>query len=145
MDIHEIMRLLPHRYPFLLVDRVLEVKKGESIVAVKNVTVNEPCFTGHFPGNPVFPGVLMLEAMAQSCGLLAFATLGGKPDGKTLFYFVSIDGCRFRGPVGPGDQVVLKTRYLTQKRAIWKFACSAEVDGKVVCEAEIMCAARGEE
>ena len=142
MDVQEIMRLLPHRYPFLLVDRVLEVKSGESIVAVKNVTVNEPFFQGHFPGKPVFPGVLMLEALAQTCGLLGFHTMGGTPDPHTLFYFVAIDGCRFRDRVEPGDQVILKARYVAQKRAIWKFACTAEVDGKVVCEADLMCAAR---
>jgi 3-hydroxyacyl-[acyl-carrier-protein] dehydratase len=137
------MRQLPHRYPFLLIDRVVAVKPGESLTALKNVTINEPFFPGHFPHKPVMPGVLMLEAMAQACGLLAFATLGGAP-GNTLFYFVAIDGCRFRDPVEPGDQLVFEVRYVTAKRNIWKFAGVAKVDGKVVCEAELMCAAREE-
>ena len=106
MTVEEIKEYLPHRYPFLLLDRVVEWEKDKRIVAVKNVTVNEPFFQGHFPGKPVFPGVLMLEALAQTCGLLGFHTMGGTPDPHTLFYFVAIDGCRFRDPVEPGDQVI---------------------------------------
>lgn len=143
MDINAVMRMLPHRYPFLLIDRVLKVVPGERLIAIKNVTVNEPQFMGHFPHKPVMPGVLMLEAMAQACGLLAFTTMGGTP-GNTLFYFVAIDGCRFRDPVEPGDQVVFEVEYVTAKRNIWKFRGSAKVDGKVVCEAELMCAAKEE-
>lgn len=143
MDVNAIMRLLPHRYPFLLIDRVTELVPGEKLVAIKNVTMNEPQFTGHFPHRPVMPGVLMLEAMAQACGLLAFGTMGGTP-GNTLFLFVAIDACRFRDQVAPGDQLIIEVRYITAKRNIWKFQCEARVDGKVVCEAELMCAAKEE-
>ncbi len=140
MDIHQVLKQLPHRYPFLLVDRVLSCTPGESIEAIKNVTVNEPYFVGHFPHRPVMPGVIILEALAQATGLLAFATVGSTPEDNVLYYFVGIDKARFRKPVEPGDQVVLKARLLRQIRGMWKFATEAEVDGKVVASAEMMCA-----
>lgn len=141
-DIHAIMRQLPHRYPFLLIDRVLECTPGQTLTALKNVTINEPFFPGHFPNRPVMPGVLILEAMAQATGLLAFATLGHAPAKDELYYFVGIDKARFREPVEPGDQVLFKVRVLGSKRGIWKFAGSAEVGVRRVAEAELMCAAR---
>jgi 3-hydroxyacyl-[acyl-carrier-protein] dehydratase len=142
MDINGIMKQLPHRYPFLLVDRVLECTPGESIRAIKNVTVNEPFFPGHFPVRPVMPGVLILEAMAQASGLLAFATQGSAPDEKTIFYFVGVDGARFKRPVGPGDQLELSSRIIKTTRGVWKFETRASVDGETAAQAEIMCAAR---
>ncbi len=144
MDIQQIMRYLPHRYPFLLIDKVIRCTPMVSLTAIKNVTVNEPHFTGHFPHRPVFPGVLLLEAMAQATGLLAFASLGPDLGKGKVFYFVAIDDCRFRAPVVPGDQVHFTVRYLSDKRGIWKFAGIGEVDGKLVVEAELMCAAREE-
>lgn len=140
MDIHQVLKQLPHRYPFLLVDRVLNCTPGESIEAIKNVTVNEPYFAGHFPHRPVMPGVIILEALAQATGLLAFATVGSTPEDNVLYYFVGIDKARFRKPVEPGDQVVLKARLLRKIRGMWKFATQAEVDGKIVASAEMMCA-----
>ncbi len=142
LDIHAIMRQLPHRYPFLLIDRVLECKPGETLTALKNVTINEPFFPGHFPHHPVMPGVLILEAMAQATGLLAFASLGHPPAENELYYFVGIDNARFREPVEPGDQILFKVRVLASKRGVWKFAGIAEVDGRTAAEAELMCAAR---
>ncbi|MEJ2142005.1 MAG: 3-hydroxyacyl-ACP dehydratase FabZ [Gammaproteobacteria bacterium] len=142
MDIHEILEHLPHRYPFLLIDRVLECKPGESLVGYKNVTFNEPFFQGHFPQRPVFPGVLILEALAQATGILAFRTLERIPDDNSLYYFVGVDKARFKQPVEPGDQLRLEVEYVTQKRGIWKFNGQALVDGKVVCSAELMCAER---
>ena len=142
LDIHAIMRQLPHRYPFLLIDRVLECTPGESLVALKNVTINEPFFPGHFPHHPVMPGVLILEAMAQATGLLAFATLGKPPSDDEIYYFVGIDKARFRAPVEPGDQLIFRVKVVTQKRNIWKFSGVAEVDGRVAAEAELMCAAQ---
>jgi len=142
MDIHHILKQLPHRYPFLLVDRVLECKPGESLTAIKNVTINEPFFQGHFPHRPVMPGVLILEALAQATGLLAFATVGSAPDEQSLYYFVGIDKARFRKPVEPGDQLVLSVKMLRALRGVWKFDAQALVDGEVVCEGELMCAAR---
>lgn len=142
MDIHAIMKQLPHRYPFLLVDRVLECKKGESLVAIKNVTINEPFFPGHFPHRPVMPGVLILEALAQATGLLAFETVGAAPDAGTLYYFVGIDKARFRRPVEPGDQLRMEVKLLRTMRGMWKFEACAYVDGDVACDAELMCAAR---
>ncbi len=141
MDIHWILKHLPHRYPFLLVDRVVEAVPGEYLVAVKNVTINEPFFEGHFPQRPVMPGVLILEAMAQSCGLLAFATDGEAP-GSTIFYLVGVDNARFKRPVEPGDQVTLESRLARRKRGIWMFDARATVDRKLVAEAEIMCTMR---
>ena len=142
LDIHAILRQLPHRYPFLLVDRVLECVPGKRLVAVKNVTINEPFFPGHFPHRPVMPGVLILEALAQATGLLAFASLGHAPQANELYYFVGIDKARFKKPVEPGDQVLLKVAYLWDKRGVWKFDTHAEVDGQLVAAAELMCAAR---
>jgi 3-hydroxyacyl-[acyl-carrier-protein] dehydratase len=142
LDIHAIMRQLPHRYPFLLIDRVLDCKPGESLTALKNVTINEPFFPGHFPHHPVMPGVLILEAMAQATGLLAFATLGKPPSDNELYYFVGIAKARFREPVEPGDQLIFKVRIEAQKRNIWKFSGVAEIDGRVAAEAELMCAAQ---
>jgi len=139
LDIHQIMETLPHRYPFLLVDRVTDYRVGEYLHAIKNVTVNEPCFTGHFPHRPVFPGVLILEALAQATGILAFKTLDELPEENSLYYFVGIDSARFKKPVEPGDQVILQVKLLNRKRTFWKFEAKALVDGKVVCAAELMC------
>ncbi|NIC40369.1 3-hydroxyacyl-ACP dehydratase FabZ [Aquabacterium sp. A08] len=142
MDIHQILKQLPHRYPFLLVDRVLAVEKGKSIQALKNVSMNEPQFTGHFPHRPVFPGVLMLEAMAQTAALLAFDTLGVTPDDKTVYYFAGIDGARFKRPVEPGDQLVMDVTLERMKAGIFKFKGTARVGTEVACEAELMCTMR---
>jgi 3-hydroxyacyl-[acyl-carrier-protein] dehydratase len=142
MDIHEILRLLPHRYPFLMVDRVIAIEKGKSIRAVKNVTINEPFFVGHFPHRPVMPGVLMLEAMAQSAALLSFATEGVTPDDKTVYYFAGLDGARFRRPVEPGDQLVMDVSLLRHKGGIYKFKGEARVGEELACEAELMCTMR---
>jgi 3-hydroxyacyl-[acyl-carrier-protein] dehydratase len=136
--IDEIMRRLPHRYPMLLVDRVLECHSGQSIRAVKNVTANEEFFAGHFPGRPVMPGVLILEGMAQAAGILCFVTAGIYPDESVKFYFAGIDKARFRRPVLPGDQLVLKATLERRIRSIWKFATTAEVNGEEVCSAEMM-------
>jgi 3-hydroxyacyl-[acyl-carrier-protein] dehydratase len=121
MDIHEILKQLPHRYPFLMVDRVLSMEKGKSIQALKNVSINEPFFNGHFPHRPVMPGVLMLEAMAQAAALLAFDTVGVTPDDKTVYYFAGIDGARFKRPVEPGDQLIMDVELLRMKSGIFKF------------------------
>ena len=142
MDIHQILKKLPHRYPFLLVDRVLEVEKGVRIKALKNVTMNEPFFTGHFPHRPVMPGVLMLEALAQAAALLAFDTLDVVPDDKTVYYFAGIDGARFKRPVEPGDQLILDVSLLRMKAGIFKFAAKAWVGDQVAVEAELMCTMR---
>ncbi len=140
INIQDILEYLPHRFPFLLVDRVLECQPGKSIRAVKNVSVNEPFFPGHFPGRPVFPGVLIMEALAQTTGILAFKTNGEKPDKDRLYLLAAIDKCRFRQPVIPGDQLILEVKILNHKRNIWKFDGVAKVDDKVVASAEIMCA-----
>lgn len=140
MDIQEILEHLPHRYPFLLVDRVLECEPGKRLVALKNVSVNEPMFTGHFPERPIFPGVLIMEALAQATGILAFKTTEKKPDGTSLYYFAGIDNCRFKQPVVPGDQMVMEVEVIKAKRGIWKFSAEAKVDGKVVASADLMCA-----
>ena len=140
LDIEEIMRRLPHRYPFLLVDRVLECVAGQHVVALKNVTVNEPFFPGHFPHRPVMPGVLIVEALAQAAGILAFKTVNVVPDINTRFYFVAIDKARFRKPVEPGDQLILKVALKRSFKGIWKFDGVAEVDGRVVASAEMMVA-----
>jgi len=142
MDIHQILEYLPHRYPFLLVDRVLEVVPGERITAVKNVSVNEPFFPGHYPHHPVMPGVLIIEALAQTAAILSFKTMGGKPDDKSVYYFVGIDGARFKRPVSPGDQLVMEVSIVANKRGLWKFAGIAKVDGNVAAEAELMCTVR---
>jgi 3-hydroxyacyl-[acyl-carrier-protein] dehydratase len=140
LDIQQVMRQLPHRYPFLLVDRVLECQPKKSIRALKNVTVNEPFFPGHFPQRPVMPGVLILEALAQAAGILAFLTAGVMPDENTKLYFVGIDKARFRRPVVPGDQLILKAELQRALRGIWKFTTVAEVDGEEATSAEIMVA-----
>ena len=140
MDIEAIMRQLPHRYPFLMVDRVLECVPGKHIHALKNVTFNEPFFTGHFPHRPVMPGVMIIEALAQAAGILAFRTVDLVPDTESRFYFVAIDNARFRKPVEPGDQILLKVDLKRAFKGIWKFHGLAEVDGTEVASAEIMVA-----
>ena len=143
MDIGRIMDLLPHRFPFLLVDRVIDCTPGESLVAIKNVTINEPFFPGHFPHRPVMPGVMILEALAQACGLLAFATVGQEPDDSQMFYFVGIDKVRFRRPVAPGDQLTLTVTLQRRIRDIWKFTTVATVGGERATNAEMMVAPKG--
>ncbi len=143
MDIGQIMDYLPHRYPFLLVDRVIACAPGESLQALKNVTINEPFFQGHFPGRPVMPGVMIIEALAQAAGLLAFATQGGPPDPDQTFYFVSIDKARFRRPVLPGDQLTLSVSLERILRGIWRFSAKATVDGETAASCEMMVAPRG--
>jgi 3-hydroxyacyl-[acyl-carrier-protein] dehydratase len=142
MDINEIMRLLPHRYPFLLVDRVLECEAGQRIKAVKNVTLNEPFFQGHFPGYPVMPGVLVIEAMAQVSAILAYVTRGERHDARSLLFFAGIDDARFKRPVFPGDQLVLESVELNVVRSVFKFAAKASVGGELVAEARLMAAVR---
>jgi 3-hydroxyacyl-[acyl-carrier-protein] dehydratase len=142
MDINEILRLLPHRYPFLLVDRVLEFEPGKSLVGIKNVTINEPFFQGHFPEKPVMPGVLILEALAQATGLLAFRTENRGAERDSLYYFVGIDNARFKRPVEPGDQLRLAVKLIKTKRGIWVFDTDATVDGHTAATATIMCTER---
>ncbi|WP_372831647.1 3-hydroxyacyl-ACP dehydratase FabZ [Pontibacterium sp.] len=142
MDVNEIREYLPHRYPFLLVDRVLELEKGDSIVAIKNVTVNEPFFNGHFPDHPVMPGVLIVEAMAQAAGILGFKTMDKKPQDGSIYYFVGSDKLRFKRPVVPGDQLKLEAKVMSERRGIWKFDVKATVDGDLVSSATILCADR---
>ena len=142
MDIHGILEHLPHRYPFLLVDRVVECEPGKSIHAYKNITINEPFFTGHFPHHPVLPGVLIMEALAQAAGILSFKTMGEKPDENSVFYFVGIDKARFKKPVTAGDQLHLHVEVLRQMRGIWRYKAEARVEGDLVAEAELMCAKR---
>jgi 3-hydroxyacyl-[acyl-carrier-protein] dehydratase len=142
MDIHEILKQLPHRYPFLLVDRVLELDKGKRIQALKNVTINEPFFVGHFPHRPVMPGVLMLEAMAQAAALLAFDAVDKTPDDKTVYYFAGIDSARFKRPVEPGDQLIMDVTLDRMKAGIFKFTGVTRVHGNIVCQAELMCTMR---
>jgi 3-hydroxyacyl-[acyl-carrier-protein] dehydratase len=142
MDIHQILKQLPHRYPILLVDRVLEIDKGKRIKALKNVSINEPYFSGHFPHRPVMPGVLMLEALAQAAALLAFDMLGTIPDDKTVYYFAGIDGARFKRPVEPGDQLILEVTLDRMKAGIFKFKACAKVGEDIAAEAELMCTMR---
>ncbi|HSV34659.1 MAG TPA: 3-hydroxyacyl-ACP dehydratase FabZ [Ramlibacter sp.] len=142
MDIHEILRQLPHRYPFLLVDRVLEIETGKSIKALKNVTINEPFFMGHFPRRPVMPGVLMLEALAQTAALLSFSTMGVTPDSNSVYYFAGIDAARFKRPVEPGDQLLMTVELIRSKAGIFKFKAVAHVGEELACEAELMCTMR---
>lgn len=144
MDIAEVLEYLPHRYPFLLIDKVRELENGVRIVAVKNVTINEPFFQGHFPGRPIFPGVLILEAMAQAAGILIFKTVGQKPDEKSVYYYAGIDKARFKKPVLPGDQMEIEVRIERSVRSVWKLDCQARVGETVVCEASIMCTVRTE-
>jgi 3-hydroxyacyl-[acyl-carrier-protein] dehydratase len=142
MDIHQILKCLPHRYPILLVDRVLEIEKGKRIVALKNVSINEPHFTGHFPHRPVMPGVLQLEALAQAAAILAIDMMGTVLDDKTVYYFAGIDGARFKRPVEPGDQLRLEVELDRQKAGIFKFKARALVGDEVATEAELMCTMR---
>ena len=142
MDVKEIREYLPHRYPFLLVDRVTELNLGDSIVAYKNVTVNEPFFNGHFPDHPVMPGVLVIEAMAQTAGILGFKTMDKTPQDGSIYYFVGSDKLRFKRPVVPGDKLQLDAAIVSEKRGIWKFDCRASVDGQLVASATILCADR---
>jgi len=142
MDIQYILRKLPHRYPFLLVDRVLEFEKNVRIKALKNVTMNEPFFTGHFPARPVMPGVLMLEAMAQAAALLSFESMDSEPGDDTVVYFVGIDGARFKRPVGPGDQLILEASIDRVKAGIYRYKTRASVEGQTAVEAELMCTMR---
>ncbi|WP_114970454.1 3-hydroxyacyl-ACP dehydratase FabZ [Rhodoferax ferrireducens] len=142
MDIHKILKQLPHRYPFLLVDRVLAIDKGKSIRALKNVTINEPFFEGHFPHRPVMPGVLMLEALAQAAALLAFDAVGSSPTDDMIYYFAGIDGARFKRPVEPGDQLILEVELLRMKAGIFKFKGRALVADELAVEAELTCAMR---
>jgi 3-hydroxyacyl-[acyl-carrier-protein] dehydratase len=142
MDIHKILKQLPHRYPILLVDRVLELEKGVRIKALKNVSINEPHFQGHFPHRPVMPGVLILEALAQAAALLTFDTLGETPDEQTVYYFAGIDGARFKRPVEPGDQLILEVALDRMKAGIFKFKALAKVGDEIAAEAELMCTMR---
>ncbi len=139
MDIHEILEHLPHRYPFVLVDRVVSMELGKEITAIKNVSVNEPYFPGHFPYHPVMPGVLIVEAMAQAAALLSFKTMGIKPSEDSVYYFAGIDNARFKKPVSPGDQIILKVSIDRILKGIWKYNGVASVDGEVVAEASMMC------
>lgn len=139
MNIHEILDHLPHRYPFVLIDRVLSLEVGKEIVAVKNVSVNEPYFPGHFPYHPVMPGVLIVEAMAQAAAILSFKTMGAKPTDDAVYYFAGIDNARFKKPVSPGDQIILKVSIDRILRGIWKYKGVALVDDAIVAEAEMMC------
>jgi 3-hydroxyacyl-[acyl-carrier-protein] dehydratase len=143
LDLQRILTYLPHRYPFLLIDRVIEHTPGGELVAIKNVTCNEPFFQGHFPGRPVMPGVLIVEAMAQAAGVLTFRTAGKEPTNNSTFYFVGIDKARFRAPVVPGDQLILRAQYQRRIKTIWCFHTEATVDGKRVASADIMVAPEG--
>lgn len=142
MDISEIRKHLPHRYPFLLVDRVLELNLGESIVACKNLSINEPFFNGHFPEQPVFPGVMLLEAMAQAAGILGLKTMNKTPADGSMYYFVGADDLRFKRPCVPGDQVMLRAKIISDRRGIWKFDVSSDVDGQLCASATVLCADR---
>jgi len=142
LDIHRILKLLPHRYPFLMVDRVIEFEKGKRIKALKNVTINEPFFMGHFPHRPVMPGVMMLEALAQAAALLSFESMGETPDENTVVYFLGIDGARFKRVVEPGDQLILEATIDRAKAGIFKYKTRASVDGQTAVEAELMCTMR---
>jgi 3-hydroxyacyl-[acyl-carrier-protein] dehydratase len=142
MDALQVLQYLPQRYPLLMIDRVLECEPGKRILALKNVTSNEPHFTGHFPGRPIMPGVLILEAMAQAGGILAFRTRGDKPEANTAYYYAGIDEARFKKPVVPGDRLEIEVIILAHKRDVWKFSCAARVGGAVVAEAVILCTER---
>jgi 3-hydroxyacyl-[acyl-carrier-protein] dehydratase len=142
MDITDIRRHLPHRYPFLLVDRVVEINTGESIVAYKNLSVNEPFFDGHFPDKPIFPGVMLLEAMAQAAGILGFYSQGKTNEDGSTYYFAGADNLRFKRPCVPGDRVMLRATVVSQRRGIWKFDVSSDVDGELAASATILCADR---
>ncbi len=139
MDIHEILEHLPHRYPFVLIDRVVSLELGKEITAIKNVSVNEPYFPGHFPYHPVMPGVLIVEAMAQAAAILSFKTMDTKPSDDSVYYFAGIDSARFKKPVSPGDQIILNVKIDRILKGIWKYSGVASVDGVVVAEAQMMC------
>lgn len=139
MDLNQILQYLPHRYPFLLVDRVLEIEAGQRIKALKNVSANEEFFSGHFPHHPVMPGVLIIEALAQASAILSFLTAGQRPEERSVVYFVGIDKARFKKPVFPGDQLILEAELLRCVHGIWKFSAKARVDGAVVAQAELLC------
>jgi len=139
LDIHQVLQLLPHRYPMLLVDRVIDYEVGKRITAIKNVTINEPFFCGHYPHHPVMPGVLIIEALAQTAAVLSFLTMGQKADANSVYYFVGIDAARFKRPVGPGDQLRMEVEITRTARSIWKYSATASVDGKLAAEAELMC------
>lgn len=141
-NIFEILRLLPHRYPFLLVDRIMQFEPGKRLVAIKNVTINEPFFDGHFPDNPVMPGVLVIEALAQASGLLAFKSAERQNTDGSIFYLVGVDNARFKRPIGPGDQVLLEVEVVKVMRGVWKFTACAKVDGNIAASADLMCAER---
>ncbi|MGH8442108.1 MAG: 3-hydroxyacyl-ACP dehydratase FabZ [Nevskiaceae bacterium] len=144
LDIREILRLIPHRWPFVMIDRVTDwVEGGETLKAIKNVTYNEAHFPGHFPAVPTMPGVLVIEAMAQACGILAVKRAGLSAASGQILYFAGIDSARFKRPVVPGDQLVFDVRLHKQKRDLWKFVARATVDGELACEAELMCVLRG--
>lgn len=145
MYIDEIRRFLPHRYPFLLIDRVLDCVPGETLTAIKNVSVNEPFFTGHFPETPIMPGVLIIEALAQATGLLGFRTMSEEPSADLLYMLVGVDDIRFKRQVVPGDQLTLKAKLERRSKVIWKFSCEASVDGHIVTTANLLCAAKGKE
>ena len=142
MNIHEILKYLPHRYPLLLVDRVITYEAGKNIVALKNVSINEPFFPGHFPHHPVMPGVLIVEALAQAAAILTLRTEDTINKDDTVYYFVGIDGVRFKKPVMPGDQLILKVAIERQIKGLWKYSARAEVDGQLVTEAQLMCTSR---
>jgi len=142
MDIHQVLAHLPQRFPILMIDRVLECEPGKRILALKNVSANEPYFPGHFPQRPVMPGVLILEAMAQAAAILVFRTLGAKPDENSVYYYAGIDNARFKRPVEPGDQLMIEVSILGSKRGIWKFGCTARVGDALVAEADILCTVR---
>jgi 3-hydroxyacyl-[acyl-carrier-protein] dehydratase len=139
MDIHEILDHLPHRYPFVMIDRVISMELGKEIIALKNVSINEPFFPGHFPHHPVMPGVLIVEAMAQAAAILSFKTMGKKPTDDSVYYFAGIDSARFKKPVSPGDQIILNVKIDRVLKGIWKYSGIATVDGVVVAEASMMC------
>jgi 3-hydroxyacyl-[acyl-carrier-protein] dehydratase len=142
MDIHDILQHLPHRYPFLLIDRVLDYKVGEYLIAIKNVSFNEPYFMGHFPVRPVMPGVLVVEAMAQATGVLSFKTAQAQPDNKSLYYLAGIDNARFKNPVEPGDQLLIDVRLQKNARGVWKYSAVAKINNKVAATADLMCVHR---
>ncbi|MCK5647429.1 MAG: 3-hydroxyacyl-ACP dehydratase FabZ [Gammaproteobacteria bacterium] len=142
MDIHDVLEHLPHRYPFLLVDKVIDFEPGKSLLALKNVTYNEPQFAGHFPQKPILPGVLVIEALAQATGILAYKSTDSKPNSESLYYLVGIDKARFKRPVNPGEQLMLKVEVIKNMRGVWKFNAVATVDDQLVASAELMCAER---
>jgi 3-hydroxyacyl-[acyl-carrier-protein] dehydratase len=139
LDIHEVLKYLPHRYPILLIDRVLDYSENKSLTAIKNVSVNEPFFQGHFPHRPVMPGVLILEAMAQACAILTFKSKNTVPGSDSVYYFVGIDKARFKKPVEPGDQLKITVSMKRNVKGIWLYGCDAHVEGVLCCAADLMC------